>query len=151
MKYEIQVGASALEAACFLPSSPLPHSPLRQAIIRRCFISCLLRVTCFCHDFFNPMTRMARFVNPAPLGTSTVMHVTKVYWDISKVNRGSSLVRLVSHTPSFPTSAQSCSVRCFLVLILFPMLDSFLVPGLLSHFSASGPVELLHCLATAYA
>ena len=78
MKYEIQVGASALEAACFLPSSPLPHSPLRQAIIRRCFISCLLRVTCFCHDFFNPMTRMARFVNPAPLGTSTVRHVTKV-------------------------------------------------------------------------
>ena len=94
--------------------------------------------------------RMARCVSLAPLGTSTVRHVTKVCRDIPKVNRGSSIVRLGSHTPSFPTSAQSCSVRCFLVLILFPMLDSFLVPDLLSHFSASGPVELLRYPATTY-
>jgi len=52
VKYEIQVGASALEAACFLPSSPLPHSPLRQGDISRCLISRLLGVTYFCHGFF---------------------------------------------------------------------------------------------------
>ena len=158
VEYEIQVGASPLEAACFLALSHWPHIPLRRGDHQSMFCQPVSwGVTCFCHGFFNPITQMTHYTplvvfeiekrgllrwllhkslhgwsardllrnsslakpplaGPVPLGTSTVRHATKACRDTLTVNRGSIVVRLGSRTPSFPTSAHSCSVQCFLVL-----------------------------------